>query len=98
MKIPLFIPYVNRRDLLERAVRSAQCGGVEVNILDNSDGTAIGIPGHLSFIAVLPSRSISRRLKTGCSILRKAMPTTESSICACIAMLRLRATVYTVSS
>ena len=45
MTIPLFVPYVNRPDLLERAVRSVQCRGVEVNIINNSDGPSIGIPG-----------------------------------------------------
>lgn len=43
--IPLFIPYVNRRDLLEKAVRSAQCPGVEVNVLDNSDGPSMSLQG-----------------------------------------------------
>jgi hypothetical protein len=43
--IPLFIPYVNRKDLLEKAVRSAVCDGVEINIINNSDGASIGIPG-----------------------------------------------------
>lgn len=43
--IPLFIPYVNRFDLLEKAVRAAQCPLVEVNIINNSDGPSIGIPG-----------------------------------------------------
>jgi hypothetical protein len=43
--IPLFIPYLNRPDLLERAVRSAVCNGVEINIINNSNGASIGIPG-----------------------------------------------------
>jgi hypothetical protein len=45
MRIPVFIPFVNRRDLLEKAVRSAQFPAVEVNVLDNSNGPSIGIPG-----------------------------------------------------
>jgi hypothetical protein len=53
MTIPLFIPYVNRPDLLERAVRSVQCRGVEVNIINNSDGPSIGIPG-MEFIQRRP--------------------------------------------
>lgn len=43
--IPLFIPYVNRFDLLEKAARSAVCEGVEINIINNSNGASIGIPG-----------------------------------------------------
>ena len=43
--IPLFVPYVNRFDLLEKAVRSAVCEGVEINVINNSDGQSIGIPG-----------------------------------------------------
>jgi hypothetical protein len=43
--IPLFIPYVNRFDLLEKAVRSAVAPGVEINIINNSNGASIGIPG-----------------------------------------------------
>lgn len=39
---PLFIPYVNRMDLLEKAILSAHCKGVEINILDNSDGPSLG--------------------------------------------------------
>lgn len=47
MKIPLFIPYINRPDMLERVCRMAVCPNVEINILDNSDGPSImfsGIP------------------------------------------------------
>jgi hypothetical protein len=36
--IPLFIPYVNRPDLLDKAVRSTWHGGVETIVVDNSDG------------------------------------------------------------
>lgn len=43
--IPLFVPYVNRFDLLEKAVRSAVADGVEINIINNSNGASIGIPG-----------------------------------------------------
>lgn len=45
MTTPLFIPYVNRFDLLEKAVRSAVTDNVEINIINNSDGPSIGIPG-----------------------------------------------------
>jgi len=43
--IPLFVPYVNRFDLLEKAVRSAVCDDVDINIINNSNGASIGIPG-----------------------------------------------------
>jgi hypothetical protein len=43
--VPLFIPYVNRFDLLEKAALSAVCDEVEINIIDNSDGPSIDIPG-----------------------------------------------------
>ena len=45
MKIPLFVPFVNRLDKLERAVRLSIDSNVEINILDNSDGPSIGFPG-----------------------------------------------------
>jgi hypothetical protein len=34
--IPLFIPYVNRPDLLDKAIRSTWRGGAEVNVFNNS--------------------------------------------------------------
>ena len=43
--IPLFISYVNRYDLLTKAVCSAQCKSIEVNVLDNSDGPSLAFEG-----------------------------------------------------
>ena len=52
--IPLFIPYVNRRDLLDKAVRSSHGGRVETIVINNSDRpviehTAIAPPVPLTF-------------------------------------------------
>jgi hypothetical protein len=38
MTVPLWIPFVNRPDLLEKAIRSTWHGGVETIVIDNSNG------------------------------------------------------------
>ena len=37
-RIPIFIPYVNRPDLLDKAIRSTWHSGAEAFVFDNSDG------------------------------------------------------------
>jgi len=54
MTVPLYIPFVNRPDLLEKAIRSTWHGGVEAIVIDNSDGGELAYSAGIVYTPPVP--------------------------------------------